>query len=197
MSCFINNFTAIVISSEARNFVLRLLPPKQVRGRNDTVKKDHKNYAKTMRMKKNKGFTILELIAVIFLMTLILGLSTIYFANILPSTKFNTTTRDISTTIRYAKSLSQIQGENKTVTIDLDSKKYGIEGIGSKDIPDDIYIKVIDPMLGEIQDGKYHIVLNAIGGIEGGTIVLWNNKKTVNIQMDPVVGSVVINEPAI
>ncbi len=137
------------------------------------------------------GFTLLELIIVLFLVTLILGLSTMFFANTLPSSKFNATIRDMSATIKHARSLAQIHGERQTVTIDLDSKKYGIEGRGAKDIPSDIYIKVIDTLSGEIHNGKYQIVLNATGG-EGGTIVLWNNKRSVSIQMDPIVGSIVI-----
>ena len=140
----------------------------------------------------NNGFILLELIIVLFLVTLILGLSTIFFANILPSNKFNATVRNISTTIRHARSLAQIYGEKQTITIDLDSKKYELQGRGVKEIPSDIYIKVIDPMSGEIHEGKYQIVLYPTGGIEGGTIVLWNSKKTVSIQMDPVIGSLVI-----
>ncbi len=169
----------------------------------DTRCKIHyiKNYKKSyivhrasciVHPKKNNGFTLLELIIVLFLITLILGISTIFFAIILPSNRFNATVRDISATIRQARTLTQTLGERQAITIDLDSKKYGIEGRGVKDIPSDIYIKVIDPLSGEIYSGKYQIVLHALGGIEGGTIVLWNNKKTVSIQMDPVVGSVVI-----
>jgi general secretion pathway protein H len=139
-----------------------------------------------------KGFTLLELIIVLFLITLILGLSTIFFANILPSNRFNATIRNISATIRQARTLSQTLGKEQTITIDLDSKKYGIEGRGVKDIPSDIYIKVIDPLSGEIHSGEYQLVFHTIGGVEGGTIVLWNNKKTVSIRMDPVVGSVVV-----
>jgi general secretion pathway protein H len=138
------------------------------------------------------GFTLLELIIVLFLITLILGLSTVFFANILPSSRFNATIRDITATIRYARSLAKIHGERQTITIDLDSKKYGIEGRGAKDIPSDIHIKVVDPLLGEIYNGKYKLVLDPIGGVEGGTIILWNNKRTVSIQIDPIVGSVVI-----
>jgi general secretion pathway protein H len=143
-------------------------------------------------MKKNNGFTILELIMVLFLITLILGLSTLFFANVLPSSRFNATIRDISATIRYARSLSQIHGENQTITIDLDSKKYGIDGHSAKNIPSDINVKVIDPLLGEIQKGEYQFIFHAFDGIEGGTIVLWDKKRAASIQMDPVVGSVVI-----
>jgi len=140
----------------------------------------------------NNGFILLELIIVLFLVTLILGLSTIFFANVLPSNKFNSTVRDISATIRHARSLAQIYGAKQTITIDLDLKKYGLEGRGVKEIPSDVYIKIIDPLSGEIHQGKYRLVLYPTGGIEGGTIVLWNSKKTVSIQLDPVIGSLVI-----
>jgi prepilin-type N-terminal cleavage/methylation domain-containing protein len=137
------------------------------------------------------GFTMLELIIVLFLITLILGLSSIFFANLLPSSRFNATVRDVSSTIRQAKSLAQIHGNRQIVIIDLDSKSYGIEGYNTKNFPPDTWIKILDPLAGEIQEGKYKFIVHSIG-IEGGTIVLWNNKKTVNIQMDPIIGSIVV-----
>jgi hypothetical protein len=52
---------------------------------------------------------------------------------------------------------------------------------------------VIDPLSGEIRSGKYSILFYETGGIEGsGTIVLFTNKKTIKIELDPIVGSVVI-----
>jgi hypothetical protein len=98
----------------------------------------------------------------------------------------------MSATIRHAKHLALINGEPQTVTINLDSRNYGIEGIAYKNIPSAITIKVIDPLLGEIRNGKYPIIFSATGGTEGGTIVLSTNKKTASIELDPVVGSVVI-----
>ncbi len=144
------------------------------------------------RWGKRGGFVLLELIIVLFLITVILGISTVFFANTLPSNRFNATVRTISATIRQARSLAQIHSERQTVTIDLDSKKYSIEGHGFKDIPSDISIKVIDPISGEIWKGRYQLIVHATGSIEGGTIVLWNSKKTVSIQVDPIVGTVVI-----
>jgi general secretion pathway protein H len=142
--------------------------------------------------RKDLGFTLLELIIVLFLMTLILGMTTLFFANVLPSNRLNATARSVSSTIREARSLARIDGESQAVMIDFDSKTYGIEGRGSRTIPDDVYIKVIDPVAGEVRQGKYQFILHPSGGIEGGTIVLWNAKKVVTIQPDPVAGTVVI-----
>lgn len=141
---------------------------------------------------KNSGFTLLELIMVLFLIALILGLSTILFVNILPSSRLNATAREMSATIRHAKHLALINGEKQTITINLDSRSYRMESIIHKNIPSGITIKVIDPLLGEIRNGEYTIIFSATGGMEGGTIVLSSNKKTASIQLDPVVGSVVI-----
>ena len=144
--------------------------------------------------KKNdtKGFTLLEIIIVLFLITLITGMSTIFLLNALPSNKLNATARTLSATIRQARTLAQIHNEGKTVFIDLDSRKYGIVGLGSKDIPSEISIKVTDPMSGEILKGIYQIYVHSGGGVEGGTIQLWTSKKAVSIQIDPVLGAVVI-----
>ena len=138
------------------------------------------------------GFTLLELIIVLFLMSLILGLSTIFFANSLPSSRLNAAAREMSATIRHARHLALINGEKQTMIINLDSRYYSIEGIARKNIPSGITLKVIDPLLGEIRKGEYPIIFNATGAMEGGTIVLSTEKKTVTIQLDPVVGSVVI-----
>lgn len=145
-----------------------------------------------LRPDPRNGFTLLELIIVMLLISLIMGISTIFFANTFSSSKFNTTIRDISSTIRHSRTLAQIHGERKTVTIDLDSKKFWIEGKKVREIPSDIQIKIIDPLAGEIYEGKYQIVSNALGGIEGGTIVLWSDRRTASIQPDPIVGSVVV-----
>lgn len=143
-------------------------------------------------MKREKGFILLELIVVLLLMAVILGMSTLLFTNLLPSQKFHATVREVSATIREARSLAQINSERQYMVLDLDAKQYGIEGRGSREVPEDISMKVLDPFAGEILEGKYSLVFHPSGGIEGGTIVLWNSKKTAEIQTDPIGGSVIV-----
>ena len=144
-------------------------------------------------MKLNRsGFTLLELIIVIFLITLMVGLSAVFFANTLPSARFNATVRELASTIRQARHLAQLNGETQVLTIDMDSRSYGIEGLGEKVLPSGIYIKVIDPLAGDITTGKYHMTFHPAGSTEGGTVVLWNDAKVAQINIDPVAGAVII-----
>lgn len=143
-------------------------------------------------LNSRKGFTLLELLIVLFLATLILSLAAVFFANTLSSGRLNASARELSASIRHAKSLAQLKSERQTLTIDLDSKHYGIGGHGVNSIPRDIEVLVMDPFSGEIRNGKYNITFQPYGGVEGGTVILRSRKRTVSIQVDPVVGSIMI-----
>ncbi len=137
------------------------------------------------------GFTLLEMLIVLFLAVLMVMLAAVLLTNTLASSRLNATAREISASIRHARTLAQIHGERQTLTIDLDAKQYGIEGRTSRSIPPNIDIKVTDPFSGDVYSGKYLIVASATGMVSGGTIFLWNKKRAVTIQLDPIVGAVV------
>jgi prepilin-type N-terminal cleavage/methylation domain-containing protein len=139
-----------------------------------------------------KGFTLLEVIIVLFLITLMLGIAAVFFAGTTPSNRLNTTAREMSAAIRHANSLAKIHGEIKTITIDLDAKQYGIERRRFKKIPQDISIRILDPFDGSVDSGKYRIVFHSAGSVESGRIVLYNNKRSISIDTDPIVGAVII-----
>jgi type II secretory pathway pseudopilin PulG len=141
-----------------------------------------------------KGFTLLEIILVLFFMALILGLSAINFVNRLPSVKLNATTREFAATIKHAWSIAKISNERQVVTIDLDSKTYGIDGLSEKNIPPDISVIIADSLSGEICHGKYRLVFQAVGGTECSRIVLWEGKRKQSIQMDPIIGAIVVKQ---
>ena len=144
-------------------------------------------------MKKN-GFTLLEIIIVLSLVTLILGLSTVFFAGFLPSAKANAAGREISGMIRHARSLARMNMESRSVVIDLDNRTYGIEGLATKSFPPEALIRVIDPVSGEIFGGKYPIVFSPAEGMSGGTIILSWGKKTIRIELDPIAGAVLLKD---
>lgn len=149
---------------------------------------------KAGRLSQDHGFTLLELIIVIFLIALIFGISAVFFVNSLPAGKFNAAVRDISSSIRHARALAQINGTTQTVTIDLEAKKYGITGKELKPLPQHVLIKVLDPFSREVAEGQYAFHFGPSGSCDGGTIVVWNDKKMVSIVIDPVVGATVVKE---
>ncbi|MGD0280860.1 MAG: prepilin-type N-terminal cleavage/methylation domain-containing protein [Dissulfurispiraceae bacterium] len=143
-------------------------------------------------MKGRNGFTLLEIMIVLFLITLVMGLSAVFFANALPSHKLNASVREMSSTIRRAHMLAQVSGSRQTLSIDLDARTYGIDGRGYKSFDPDITVRVLDPLTGESRTGIHSLIFQASGGIQGETIILGARKREVKIEVDPVVGSVIV-----
>lgn len=141
-----------------------------------------------------KGFTLLEMVIVMVIIVLILGMSTVFFANSFPSAKLNSLTRDLSTTFRQARTLARNRGEQQVLVVDLDGKTFGMTGHTAKAIPGEIGVRIVDPVEGEIGRGTYSFIFHSTGGIEGGSILLSYKSKTVAIEPDPVVGSVVVKQ---
>jgi hypothetical protein len=128
------------------------------------------------------------------LASFMIGMAALLFANALPSARLGATGREISAAIRQMTLLAQNRGVDQVLTINLDTRQYGPEGGFMKTVPANISVIVNDPVAGEIRYGKYPILFHAGGGVEGGTVVLGYRKKTLYIQTDPVVGSVVIRQ---
>ena len=140
---------------------------------------------------KEAGFTLLELIIVIVLSLLILGLVLVYFANLLSTVKLQAAVRDFSTTLRQARTLAKINGAPQGVTVNLDTKEYGLDGREMKKIPETIGLKIIDPLAGEIQAGQFHLAFEPNWGNPSLTFQLSDKKKVLSISLDPLSGAVV------
>jgi prepilin-type N-terminal cleavage/methylation domain-containing protein len=142
---------------------------------------------------KNKnGFTLIEVTIVLFLGTLLLGLTTLFFAQTLASGRISATARELSATIRYARSMARVSDTRQVLTFDLDGREYGLSGHPSKKIPAQLTLKIVDPYQGEIHTGKYQLLVESQRGLEGGVFYLSSKKRTIQIQLDPIVGSVVL-----
>jgi prepilin-type N-terminal cleavage/methylation domain-containing protein len=142
--------------------------------------------------KNSQGFTLIELTIVLFLGTLLLGLTTLFFAQTLASGRLTATARELSATIRKARSLARVSDTQQVLTFDLDGREYGLSGHPPKKVPAQLALRIVDPYQGEIRTGKYQLLVNSHRGLEGGTFYLSSKKRTIQVQLDPIVGSVVI-----
>ena len=138
------------------------------------------------------GFTLLEVVIVMVLILVVVGASTVYFANLLPSQELNATGREMSAMLRFARLLARNSGEPRTVIISLDTGSYGIPGVQTRKIPRGVSVRIVDQREGEITRGDYPVVFDESGGIPWGRITLTTGRKSINIELDPVIGAVVL-----
>ena len=138
------------------------------------------------------GFTLIEIMMVMVLIVIVLGVSTIFFANRLPSENLNTAGREMSAMLRFARLLAKNSGEERSVFINLDTGKYGISGVQTRTVPRDISVKIIDPLKGEVLRGEHSITFSDTGSVTSERIALTGGKRSLYIDLDPVLGAVVV-----
>jgi hypothetical protein len=135
------------------------------------------------------GFTLFELLIVIFFIALIAGISSAFLGNS-SSSWLSAVARDLSSTVRQARGLALLTGRPQTMIIDMDRQTYGIEGRWAKRIPGRVRITVIDPSGAERGSGIYSLLFPATGGMEGAaTMVLRAGKSATYVKPDPVIGA--------
>jgi general secretion pathway protein H len=144
----------------------------------------------------SRGFTFIEIMVVIFLMSLIVGITTIFFANTLPSAKHKAAARELAATIKYARYLAFAKNEKQIIDIDLDAKKYFIEGREIKSIPSEISLTVHENNVNAnpVRQGKYIISYDTTGGSDWGSIELARGEKIITINSDPIMVAVIADE---
>ncbi len=138
------------------------------------------------------GFTLLELMVVMLLIVLFLSIALFFISPSLFGNPLESTIRDISSTMRHARSLSQISGSVQTITIDPDAQQYFLKGQKKKRIPDGISVSVLDPLSQEQMNEKYDFLFYPFGSTDGTLILLEYKNRTVTLALDPVVGSVAV-----
>ena len=136
----------------------------------------------------NRGFTFIEVMIGVFLMSLITGITTIFFANTLPSARHKATARELAATIKYARHLAFVKNEKQIINIDLDAKNYSIKGREIKTIAPEISVTVYgnEVNANPVRNGKYIISYDTNAGSGWSAIELVRGEKVITIKPDPI-----------
>lgn len=144
----------------------------------------------------SRGFTFIEVMIVVLLMSLIVGISTIFFANTLPSAKHKAAARELAATIKYARHLAFVKNEKQIINIDLDAKSYSIKGREIRSIPSEISITVYENNVNAnpVREGKYIISYDTTAGSDWSSIELARGKKVITIKSDPIMVAGIVDD---
>lgn len=144
----------------------------------------------------NRGFTFIEVMIVVFLMSLITGITTIFFVNTLPSARHKAMARELVAAIKYARHLAFVKNEKQIIEIDLDAKNYSIKGREIKAIAPEISVTVYGNEMNAnpVRQGKYIISYDTSAGSGWGAIELARGGKTITIKPDPIMVAKIDND---
>lgn len=142
----------------------------------------------------NKGFTLLELIVVLFIVVLGFSVVGINLSSGNDATELKVAARDIVSALRFARGQALISHQETTVTLDLAENTYTVSGRDRiYPIPKAIDVTVVTAQ-SELTEGSAGIRFFADGSSTGGRITLELGKATWQIDINWLTGQIELND---
>jgi general secretion pathway protein H len=139
------------------------------------------------------GFTLLELLVVISIMSLLVAVVPPLVSSALPGVELRKTARELAAALAAARSQAVARNRSMAVQLDLESRTYRIsEGGRATKLPDDVAVS--------LYGADTEIPSDFIGGIRffpdgsstGGRITIERNGRSYRIEVDWLLGSVAV-----
>jgi general secretion pathway protein H len=142
----------------------------------------------------NKGFTLLELVVVLFIVVLGFSVVGINLSSGNDATELKVAARDIVSALRFARGQALISHQETTVTLDLAENTYTVSGRDRiYPIPKAIDVTVVTAQ-SELTEGSAGIRFFADGSSTGGRITLELGKATWQIDINWLTGQIELDD---
>ena len=142
----------------------------------------------------NKGFTLLELVVVLFIVVLGFSVVGINLSSGNDATELKVSARDIVSALRFARGQALISHQETTVTLNLAENTYTVSGRDRiYPIPKAIDVTVVTAQ-SELTEGSAGIRFFVDGSSTGGRITLELGKATWQIDINWLTGQIELND---
>ncbi len=145
-------------------------------------------------MSRQRGFTLIELIAVLMLMALIAGAVAFSLGSNLKGVKTRAAVRDLTAAMRYTRGLAIIQHEQRALEIDVDARTYQAPGRPLIELPEGLDMKLLTAAKEQTGDSKGLIRFFPDGSSSGGRVTLKRQDHEWRVEIAWLTGEVRMEE---
>ena len=121
-------------------------------------------------MRRERGFTLIELLVVFGIMALVVGLVPVAYERMREGAQYRDAVRSMFGDLRSARAVAMAQGHEVRFTVDLNERRYGVEGIPPKALPLPLQLRVTVADREIAPQGQASIRFLPSGGATGGSI---------------------------
>lgn len=141
-----------------------------------------------------RGFSLLELIAVLVLVAIAVTVASVSISNSLGSAKVQAASRDLVAALRYTRGQAIVKGEQKTLDVDLEAMSYTVPGKAAVNFPDKIEVKLLTAQNELIHDKAGRIRFYPDGSSTGGHVSIIAGTREWRVNVGWLTGEVDLEE---
>lgn len=145
-------------------------------------------------MQHRKGFTLIEILVGLAILTLILTLVPPLFTNVIASTQLKSATRTLGSGLKQARSEAISKQRETTLTLDVETRQFALGGKQHQlDLPKDTKLLLIAANTEQLSEQQAAIRFFPDGSSTGGRIELSNHRNEYTIDVNWLTGKVKIS----
>jgi len=147
-----------------------------------------------IRYSRVRGFTLIELMAVIILLAIALTAVTFSFSKSLKSARITAASRDLVAALRYTRGQAIVKGQQEVLTLNLDDNTYTAPGKNAHKLPDDMHMQLTTAEQEVTGGNAGGIRFFADGSSTGGHISVLQDRREWRINVAWLTGDISLDE---
>lgn len=145
-------------------------------------------------MRRARGFTLIEILAVVALIALAVTLVAVSVGDGLTGAKVRAASRDLAAALRYTRGQAIVKREQKTLSVDVDGRRYRAADRSWVELPKDMDIKLFTARSELEEEGVGRIRFFPDGASTGGHIDLIRGEAVWRVDVNWLTGEIRIIE---
>lgn len=147
-----------------------------------------------IRHSRVRGFTLIELMAVIILLAIALTAVTFSFSKSLKSARITAASRDLVAALRYTRGQAIVKGKQEVLTLNLDDNTYTAPGKSAHKLPEDMRMQLTTAEQEVTGGNAGGIRFFADGSSTGGHISVLQDRREWRINVAWLTGDISLDE---
>jgi general secretion pathway protein H len=141
-----------------------------------------------------RGFSLLELIAVLVLIGIAVTVASVSVSKSLGSAKIQAASRDLVAALRYTRGQAIVKGRQETLEVDLEEMSYTAPGKSAVKFPDKIEVKLLTAQSEQIHEKAGRIRFYPDGSSTGGHVSIISGAREWRVNVGWLTGEVDLEE---
>lgn len=141
-----------------------------------------------------RGFSLLELIAVIVLIAIAVTVASVSVSRSLGSARVQAASRDLVAALRYTRGQAIVKREQQTLDVDLEDMSYRVPGRDAVKFPDKIEVKLLTAQNELIHEKAGRIRFYPDGSSTGGHVSIIAGEREWRVNVGWLTGEVDLEE---
>ena len=144
--------------------------------------------------RRARGFTLIELIAVVVLLAIVLAIASLSLSKSLSSAKVRAASKDLVAALRYTRGQAIVKGEPRVLVMDLEKNSYVAPGRKPVELPKDMVLRLTTAETEQTGANSGGIRFFADGSSTGGNVSVLMGQREWRINVAWLTGEIELDE---